>query len=222
MYVSIALRISDDSVCSVCVWRLVIWCPGIEVADFLREFQMGQYVASFRANAVTGSTLLSLNSVELRKTLGVTKLRDRRMIMDAIVYLKETQDSRRTLPEDGRILTHLSNEVTVLSWLRFGANLLLVSIANLRLLDLSSGSNKRAVVALSFIVCCLAAGSMLYAFNRYYWMHQMIESPGLDFEPDDVRLLTPGLLAPTLIVILAYALMANDTEEAALLLLASA
>lgn len=194
----------------------------VEVADFLRELQMGHYVASFRANAVTGNTLLSLNSVELRNTLGVTKLRDRRVIMDAIVYLQETQEIKRALPEDGRILTHLSNEVTVLGWLRFGAILLLVSVANLRLVELSSGSNKSAVVALSFIVCCLGAAAMLYAFNRYYWMHQMIESPGLDFEPDNVRLITPGLLIPTFTVLLAYALMANDTEDAALLLLASA
>lgn len=195
-----------------------------EVADFLREMDMRQHIATFRAHAVTGATLMSLNGYELRETLGVAKLRDRRAIMDAIFYLHEQLDPLRnySLPEDGRILTHLSNEVTFLAWMRFVVILLTVSVATVRLTDLGSGSNKVSVAATGVVVCLTAVAVVAYSFYRYFWMHRMIESPGLDFSPGDLRLLTPGLLLPTFAIILAYALMANDTEEAALLLLLSA
>lgn len=195
-----------------------------EVADFLREMDMGRYIATFRAHAVTGNTLISLSAIELRKTLGVEKLRDRRAILDAIVYLQEQLNplGNYTLPEDGRILTHLSNEVTFLAWVRLTVVILTVSVASVRLINLSSQSNKTAVVATSALVCLAAVLVVVYAFYRYFWMHRMIESPGLTFSPGDLRLLTPGLLIPTFGIILAYALMANDSEEAALLLLLSA
>lgn len=195
-----------------------------EVAQFLRELDMAPYIASFRANGVTGNTLMSLNSIELRETLGVQKLRDRRMLMDAIMYLSEAlgEDARRSLPEDGRILTHLSNEITFLAWLRWSVVLQTLAVANLRLISLKSDRNKLEVTALSTIVSLIAVAALLYAFHRYYWMHRMVETPGNFFSPENVRLTLPAIAVLCTGVILVYTLMANDTEEAALLALLTA
>lgn len=194
-----------------------------EVAEFLRALGLGTYIASFRAHAVTGDVLMSLTSAELRDTLGVAKLKDRRTVMDAVDYLREQWDPKLAyaLPEDGRILTHLSNEVTMLAWLRFGVVLLTMAVASLRLVDLKTGSNQRHVVVMSTFLAVLASLAVVQAFYRYYWMHRMIESPGLDFEPDSVVWITPGVLLPGLAVLFSYGLMANETEEAAIIALLS-
>lgn len=194
-----------------------------EVAEFLRELNLSVYIASFRAHAVTGSVLLSLTSAELRDALGVAKLKDRRIVMDAIAYLKEQIDPMRcyVLPEDGRILTHLSNEVTVLAWYRFGVVMMTMGAASLRLVNLKTELNKSHVVILSSILAVLSAGAVIQAFYRYYWMHRMIESPGLDFEPDDIVMITPGVFLPALALLFTYGIMANETEEAAILALLS-
>lgn len=58
-----------------------------EVADYLRELGLATHVASSCGHAITGNMLMSLTGSELRDTLGVVKLKDRRVIMDATGYL---------------------------------------------------------------------------------------------------------------------------------------
>lgn len=192
-----------------------------EVARWLEELGMVQYVPSFRAQSVTGNVLLSLNSAELRITLGVTKLKDRRVLIDAIDYLRQTLavDAKVVLPEDGRILTHLSNERLFLVWLRFCVVMQTVAMATVRLENTSNGENTRYVVVCAAFLALLAAIAVTYAAYRYYWMHRMVEAPREIFRHDNVAVFTPCLIACVAATITLYALMAHDTEEAALLAL---
>jgi uncharacterized membrane protein YidH (DUF202 family) len=196
-----------------------------EVADFLRELDLGQYVATFRAHAVTGSTLVSLSAVELREMLGVRKLKDRRAVLDAVGYVKEQMDPVRksVLPEDGRILTHLSNERTYLVWVRLVVIMLTTAVMTVPLTELGpdAEANRASIVASAVVLCVCAVSALAFAFNRYFWMHRMVEAPGQGYSPGNLRTLTPGLLVPTFAVILAYALMANNNKEVALLALLS-
>lgn len=193
-----------------------------EVAAWLREIGMASYIPEFRAQSVTGNTLLSLNSVELRKTLGVTKLRDRRIFLDNICYLNQVLclDTRKALPEDGRILTHLSNERLFLVWLRFSIIMQTVAIATLRLVVINEENDSSVTIA-SSVITVAAIVALVYATVRYLWIHQIIEQPGADRLPDKVVVLTSALFVFVGAVIALYALMSHSTEEAAILVLLS-
>lgn len=193
-----------------------------EVAEWLRAIGMAAYIPEFRAQSVTGNTLLSLNSVELRQTLGVASLKDRRVFLDSICYLNQVlcMDTRKALPEDGRILTHLSNERLFLVWLRFSIIMQTVAIATLRLV-VTNKENNRSVTVVSAVVSVAAIVAIVYATIRYLWIHQIIEKPGVDILPDNVWVLTPALFLFAGAVIALYALMSHSTEEAAILVLLS-
>lgn len=193
-----------------------------EVAEWLRAIGMSSYIPEFRAQSVTGNTLLSLNSVELRKTLGITRLKDRRIFLDNICYLNQVlcMDTRKSLPEDGRILTHLSNERLFLAWLRFSVIVQTVAIATLRLVA-SNKENERSITTLSSVNAIAAIVAVVYATIRYLWIHQIIENPGGDLLPDKVVVLAPTLFLFIGAIITLYALMSHSTEEAAILALLS-
>lgn len=194
-----------------------------EVARWLSTIGMADYAPVFRAQGVTGRTLLSLNTAELRKTLGVAKLRDRRTILEQIKYLREaySEDSRKVLPEDGRILTHLSNERIFLGWMRFAIIMQTAAIATMRLVNLVNNENNTEVRAMSGLLCALAIVAVLYGTARYYWMHRLVEQPGTDYLPGTPELFSPVMFICIGAVIALYALMARSTEEAAILALLS-
>lgn len=194
-----------------------------EVAEWLQLIGMEQYIPVFRSQSVTGDTLISLNSVELRKTLGVTKLKDRRIFLESIHYLSQAlcMDTMTTIPEDGRILTHLSNERIFLTWVRFSVILHTVSIATVRLTNHSNEKNRNYITAIASVISTLATIALAYGTVRYYRMHRMIEDPGRDFLPDKVSVLVPFLFLFIGMVITLYALMSHRAEEAAILALLS-
>lgn len=194
-----------------------------EVARWLSTIGMPEYAPVFRAQGVTGHTLLSLNSAELRKTLGVAKLKDRRALLEQVKYLSEaySADSLQVLPEDGRILTHLANERIFLGWVRFAVIMQTAAIATVRLLNLSNEGNNLEVRATSGLLSALAIVAVLYATARYYWMHRLVEQPGVHYIPGTPELFSPVMFVSIGAVIALYALMARSTKEAAILALLS-
>jgi ABC-type sulfate transport system permease component len=125
------------------------------------------------------------------------------------------------LPEDGRILTHLSNDGLFLKWLRLAVLMQTIAVGTIQYVDIRSQARQLYVVLTSFVTSVVGIAACLYAFHRFYWMHRMIEFPGHDFLPDNASLLTPGLVVASFSIVLTYSLMAQDTDEAALLLLLS-
>lgn len=194
-----------------------------EVAEWLDAIGMSSYIPVFRAQQVTGNTLLSLNSVELQKTLGITKLRDRRFLLDSIHYLDQALsiDTRKVLPEDGRILTHLSNERIFLAWVRFSVLLQTAAIASLRLVNRSNERNDVYVRAIAGLISALAIIAALYGTARYYWMHRLAEEPGAVHMPGRPKLLSPVMFVCIGAVVALHAIMAGSTEDAAILALLS-
>ncbi|PXF46382.1 hypothetical protein BWQ96_03881 [Gracilariopsis chorda] len=192
-----------------------------EVVRWLFAIGMQKYTAAFRTHAVTGSSLLSLNTIELSQTLGVSKLKDRRIILEGIAYLRQTlsSESRHSIPEDGRILTHLSNERVFLSWLRLAIILQTVAIATVRLENPVVDRNVPYIKAFNIVLSVLAILIVIYGTARYFWMHRMIENPGEDHIPENNILAIPLLVVFAGIVIGLYAVLAQETEEAALLAL---
>lgn len=208
-----------------------------EVATWLRAIHLPQYVSTFVAHGVSFGTLLTLNSVELRDALGVKPLAHRRLLLDGIAYLAETlhQETIAALPEDGRILTHLSNERTYLGWCRGVILLLAVATSTLQLevrpeavgdspapragaaaaaLAAAGGSNKAWVTAVCTAFAVVAVGTLLYALWRFNWNWRVIEEAGRNFEADNVPRAAPVLIAGIVGLITAYALMAGESVAA--------
>lgn len=208
-----------------------------EVATWLRAIHLPQYVSTFVAHGVSFGTLLTLNSVELRDALGVKPLAHRRLLLDGIAYLAETlhEETIAALPEDGRILTHLSNERTYLGWCRGVILLLAVATSTLQLevrpeavgdspapragaaaaaLAAAGGSNKAWVTAVCTAFAVVAVGTLLYALWRFNWNWRVIEEAGRNFEADNVPRAAPVLIAGIVGLITAYALMAGESVAA--------
>lgn len=82
-----------------------------DVSAWLEQLGFPEYVQAFVINEIDGQVLKTLTSEELRDDLGVTNLRHRRDILDAIrMLIANTQSATvEGLPEHGRILDHLSN-----------------------------------------------------------------------------------------------------------------
>lgn len=196
-----------------------------EVATWLRAIHLPQYVPTFVAHGVSFGTLLTLNSVELRDALGVKPLAHRRLLLDGIAYLEETlhEDTVAALPEDGRILTHLSNERTYLGWCRGVILLLAVATSTLQL-EVVPGdaaatagaavNNKAWVTAVCTAFTLVAVGTLLYALWRFNWNWRVIEAAGRNFEADNVPRAAPVLLAGIGGLIAAYAVMAGEAVAA--------
>ena len=126
-----------------------------------------QYTKSFASHGVTCKDLLGLSATDLRDTLGVKKLRHRRIILDGILYLDEAlqAETRTVLPEDGRILTHLSNERLMLGWMRFVVIVETVALALAKFaepLGTTTGAN-RAIIATAALASAIG---MLALFVR--------------------------------------------------------
>lgn len=194
-----------------------------EVTKWLEALGMHEYIPAFKDQDVNRDTLLSLNSVELRKNLGVKKLKDRRVILEGISYLAQAicSDTKKILPEDGRILTHLSNERIFLQWIRFGVILLTFALATLRLTNLEDDSNRANVQAVSGSAATSAILAVGYGTFRYYWMHRMIENPGRDYLPGNNSVAMPLLVVVVGVTVALYIAMSESTEEAAMLALLS-
>ncbi|KAI0564763.1 SAM domain containing protein [Gracilaria domingensis] len=188
-----------------------------EVLRWLHINGMSQYLASFRAHAITGSSLIGLNSFELDKILGVAKLGDRRIILEGIEYLKHvfSVETQQSIPEDGRILTHLSNERVFLSWLRFAVILQTVALATVRLKDESRDQSIHFVTAVSVVLSVIGLVVLLYSTFQYFRMHRMIEEPGDEHVPENDVIAPPLFIALSAAVIGLYATMAIDAETAA-------
>ncbi|GAB0493634.1 hypothetical protein MMPV_004919 [Pyropia vietnamensis] len=209
-----------------------------EVAAWLRAIHLPQYVSTFVAHGVSFGTLLTLNSVELRDALGVKPLAHRRLLLDGIAYLAETLhvDTVAALPEDGRILTHLSNERTYLGWCRTVILLLAVATSTLQLVVVpepvgnspaaraaaaavaaaagGERGNKAWVTAVCTAFTVIAVGTLLYALWRFNWNWKVIEEAGRNFEADNVPRAAPVLVAGIGGLITAYALMAGKSVAA--------
>ena len=71
----------------------------MDVSDWLRALDLGQYEAAFQQNAVTADLLASLTSEDL-KDLGIAAVGHRRRLLDAIAALRPTADLTR-IPHSG-------------------------------------------------------------------------------------------------------------------------
>lgn len=193
------------------------------VTEWLSALNMEVYTDAFRKHSVTGSLLLSLTPTELRRTLGVKNIRDRRAIIDAVCYLKEALSvaTRTVIPEDGRILTHLSNERIFLAWVRLALILQTTAVATIRLTNLTEQTNLIPVQATSSLLACLSALTLLYGGIRYYRMHALVEQPGRHHLPSNLELLSPLVFVAIGAVIILYSRTAAATEDAAVLALLS-
>lgn len=192
-----------------------------DVEEWLYAINMESYVPIFKEHSVTGNILLSLTSVELQKTLGIANLKDRRTIINGIKYLEQTlsPEANIVLPEDGRILTHLSNERIVLLWIRFTIILQTVAVATVRLESPDHETSTSRIGVISSLISAVAILAVIYGTFRYFWMQRMIRQPGKDHLADLGKFLTPALMAIVTAVIVMYALMAQSVEEAAALAL---
>jgi hypothetical protein len=63
----------------------------MDVGDWLRDLGLGQYAASFRDNAIDAGVLPNLTAEDL-KDLGVTRVGDRRRLLEAISALRNALD----------------------------------------------------------------------------------------------------------------------------------
>lgn len=195
-----------------------------EVATWLHAIDLPQYVSAFVSHGVSFGTLLTLNSVELRDALGVKPLAHRRLLLDGIAYLAETlhEETVAALPEDGRILTHLSNERTYLGWCRAVILLLAVATSTLQLelrappvndAPAGVGVNHTWVVAVSTAFTLVSLGTVLYALWRFNWNWRVIEEAGRNFEADNVPRAAPVLVAGIGGLIVVYCVMAGEADE---------
>jgi class 3 adenylate cyclase/tetratricopeptide (TPR) repeat protein len=75
----------------------------MDVADWLRTLDLGQYEAAFRENSVTVDLLANLTSEDL-KDLGITSVGHRRRLLDAIVALRA--DAGRASDPPGTTADH--------------------------------------------------------------------------------------------------------------------
>lgn len=193
-----------------------------EVIEWLQAIDMDAYSSVFREHSVTGYILLSLNSAELRETLGVAKLGDRRIFLDNIQYLNQvlSLETSKAIPEDGRILTHLSNERLFLSWQRLSIILQTTAVATLRLVSINK-ENEKSIIVISSVLTATADIASIYALRRYLWLDNIIEHPGRDLIPDRVFALTPALFLFIGTLIGLYMWMSQSTEEAAMLAMLS-
>lgn len=192
-----------------------------EVTQWLNLIGMNQYTTNFRSNQITGSTLLYLNSVELRDTLKVMKLKDRRAIVASIKYLRKvlSSQSQNGLPEHGRILTHQSNVRILLSWFRFGIILQTMAVALVRILNLENRENQTMVTVVTMLTTVFSILAILYGSFRYFWMYQLVEDPGRNKLPEPTVVVTPMFILIISVLIALYGFLSEDTEQAALLAL---
>ena len=192
-----------------------------EVTQWLNFIGMNQYTFNFRSNQITGSTLLYLNSVELRDTLKVIKLKDRRVITAGIKYLRKVMSTQtqKGLPEHGRILTHQSNIRILLSWCRFAIILQTMAVALLRIVNLRNRNNQTIVTVISVLTTMFSIFAILYGSFRYYWMYHLVENPARNQLPQFTVIVTPAFILFILVLILVYGVLSEETEEAALLAL---
>src|SRR6516164_4955859 len=71
-----------------------LWGWTMDVADWLRTLDLGQYEAAFRENSVTIDLLPNLTSEDL-KDLGITPVGHRRRLLNAIAALRAEADLAR-------------------------------------------------------------------------------------------------------------------------------
>ncbi len=192
-----------------------------EVTAFLNELGLSSYAESFQAHGVTGRVLMSLSVAEMRDTLGVSKLRDRRLISESVRYVANVlrHDSRMSLPEDGRILTHLSNEVTVLAWIRLSVVFLIVAVTALR--NDPGGLNTGWPRAVGCSLCGLSVLTVVHGMRGYWTMYKVIESGSPIVHPGDPKVAASGALLASITIALLYAVMEQRAEEASIILLIS-
>lgn len=145
-----------------------------EVTAWLHLLDLDRYCSTFIEHGITGRVLLGLNARELRDSLGVMRLKDRRTLIDGIRYLEERLigGGKSGYPEDGRILTHLSNERLLLLWIRYSIVAQTVAIAILFLLgDIPVGKVSRKIVAASFAFIAGGVCAQLVSHTVYSGFH---------------------------------------------------
>lgn len=148
------------------------------VSDWLSALGLQHLSAAFESHGVTSDMLLSLSASELRRDLGVTRLRDRRLLMDGIAYLRQIHGGDRPpVPEDGRILTHLMMERAVLAWAGLSLAAQTLAVASLRE-QAEDGEVRRAdrgaaVAAMTWAVVVIGA-----AAYRHVRVGRFVEAPG--------------------------------------------
>lgn len=145
-----------------------------EVMQFLISIGYSQYVELFSRKRVAGEMLHSLSNVELRDDLGITSLRHRREILNAIANANQPMFNPPGLPEFGRILTHLSNMRSLHSWLRLGFQHVIFSLALLRLAPGVRSTNVAQLSALYAAGAGIAA--QIYGYMRFKIVTGIIEN----------------------------------------------
>lgn len=146
-----------------------------DVRNWLHRIGFSEYEDVFTLNEINGNVLKTLTSEELRDDLGITNLRHRRDIGDAIQRLVAATDAATVdaLPEHGRVLDHLSNIRTVHSWMRLGVQMLAFSILTLRLAP--NFRSTAIVTAASLYFAVVGIVALLYGIMRYKAVMKMIE-----------------------------------------------
>lgn len=150
------------------------------VESFLHWVGFPQYKEFFEQQHISGELLPSLENIELRDGLGVTKLRHRREIMKGVHSLCGTSSDRkqRFVPEFGRILIHLSNMRTFHSWITVGLQHFVFGIALNLIAPTFRTSNE--IRRASIYIWAVGLGAHLYATARYWSVARVV-----DTQPDD-------------------------------------
>lgn len=199
------------------------------VSDWLRLLGMEAYIPQFLTHQVTAKTLLSLNSADLRH-IGVNRLADRRVILDEIrrqCLEPVPHHLSQTTPEDGRILTHMSNERLLLIWCRIVLIVLTIAVAAINLRGNDNSENQKQsdqvdkfVTIVGEFLSALGICMVMYAFYRYCFMFGQANHPDKYPNANILLLVVPIMLVFIVTVIVLYGIMAHEyASQVSILLL---
>ncbi|KAK1865051.1 hypothetical protein I4F81_007586 [Pyropia yezoensis] len=202
----------DDAAAVTGVVRLPSLESPVEVAEWVAECGFPQYRDAFLGHAVSGVILRSLTSEDLRDELGVRPLRHRRAFLAAIDQLNDEEAAGTphaghvggtfsSLPEFGRVLTHLSNVRTAHSWCRLAVQQLILALGVVRLGVVEAADERdvlyRLVLAVCAAWCVVGVGFAVYGGWRFLRVTSILDSAEMQtskFYPDRVGVVLSQLL----------------------------
>mmetsp|Transcript_11212 Transcript_11212/g.30178 ORF Transcript_11212/g.30178 Transcript_11212/m.30178 type:complete len:301 (-) Transcript_11212:224-1126(-) len=162
-----------------------------DVCRLLEELRLEKYREAFRAQGVDFKVFLSLTNADLKKPMGMKCLADRRLLLDAIAYFKETAatTTKQMVPEHGRLLTHLDNARTAFAWLRLSLWMLQISLFVLHIPEELCNPRLKKPCALMALALFLVV--LLYGMHRYTYVLRRMESIHDDVLPDHTLFVAP-------------------------------
>lgn len=186
------------------------------VSDWLAALGLERLSPNFEEHGVTADMLLTLSADDLRRDLGVTRLHDRRVLMDGIAYLRQLHDPERPpVPEDGRILTHLMMERALLAWASLSLAAQTLAVASLRDPP-KDASLRRAHTAATVAAQTWGVVVIGAAAYRHLRLRRFVEAPGAKLMHGEAVGAIFVILACAAIAIAAYAVARFRGEELAL------